>query len=274
MWSGEKLKPPTKDTHTLRLNLKSPENRQRYPPDEDLDAIHVISSEYEVAKPVSSDNNEQLSNSTEIYHTSHDPRFLPKLKYGAVSKSYLKKLSSIFTQHHLPSKQIFFEPGQVKQSENETDTTLNMFRCPSPHSAIDVEDEGHCSLSDNDDSKENTKIMCDTKKGPVVGVTINQNKSNIGAISKSLIDNNIKQNVKNQKNHAYSKHVMENNKNFSNKNNSQCVHGKTEGKVSEIKSGDDEKRNENTGAVEKRVDNGQITQFSLPRITLNKQQQG
>lgn len=266
MWSGEKLKPPTKDTHTLRLNLKSPENRQRYPPDdEDLDAIHVISSEYEVAKPVSSpDNGDQLDNYTQIYNTTHDPRFLPKLKYGAVSKSYLKKLSSIFTQHP-PTKQIFLDPSQVKLPNGDgavVATTVDMFpRPPPPPGGLDVEDEGHCSLSDkssigndDDDDRDDTNL-CDKKGTAVVAVTAASGAAT-GAVSKSVL--------KNHNNHHHNC-VMANNNNKCNNVMNKINNNNDNGNRNSDKSGD-----VCTGdATGKRG----MAQFSLPRIALNKQQQ-
>lgn len=232
MWSGEKLKPPTKDTHTLRLNLKSPENRQRYPPDEDLDAIHVISSEYEVAIPGPNiEISDQLANYTQIYNTTHDPRFLPKLKYGAVSKSYLKKLSSIFTQHP-PSKQIFLDPSQVKLPGDGQDGISN---------PIDIDDEGNCSLSDKssirnydgdddvDDVRDNVNL-CDKKGSSVVvtvaSINVSANTVPAATSNKSVNDNG-----------------------NSNRNSDKSVDGAV-----------------GTG------DNRGLSQFSLPRIALNKQQ--
>lgn len=266
MWSGEKLKPPTKDTHTLRLNLKSPENRQRYPPDEDLDAIHVISSEYEIATPVqSSIEQDQLASYTKIYNTTHNPRFLPKLKYGAVSKSYLKKLSSIFTQHP-PTKTIFLDASQVKLSGVGCD---NGGAGGAAMIAPDEDDEGHCSLSEKSSVKNEecgTKV-CDTMGGTTsttsttttttaaaAAAIASGGGSGGGAAAASVVTSvTNKQNVNHNVNHNKSNNVNNNNDNGNrNSDNNGDVDG-----------------HDNAA---KRGLSGGIAQFSLPRIALNKQQ--
>lgn len=258
MWSGEKLKPPTKDTHTLRLNLKSPEHRQRYPPDEDLDAIHVISSEYEVANPAPA--KDELANYTQIYNTTHDPRFLPKLKYGAVSKSYLKKLSSIFTQHP-PTQTIFLDSKGAAASTagvatgatciNNTSTTVELFPPP------DEDDEGHCSLSDKSSVKndETGTTVCDNK---VVGAIVTA----MGGVTHKCTTHHVTSKPINVKNHVNKSNVIIN----VNANNENDKSNKNNGNRISDNSGDD------AGAHEcKRGLSGAITQFSLPRIALKQQ---
>lgn len=165
MWSGEKLKPPTKDTHGLRFNLKLPENRQEYPPDEDLDAIHVISSEYEppaktappppppplpppnflprAKQPIAGPKvnyTHILSAQAAIIENAVELRKTPnKIKYGALSKSYLKKLSSIFAQHP-SSASIFTNPPKQALPDQSSKQQHD-------------DDEGHGSLSDKSSTK-------------------------------------------------------------------------------------------------------------------------
>lgn len=134
----DKIKSPTKDTHGLRLNLKVPESRRHYPPDDnDLNAIHVISSEYEVVSntqaatmhtppappppppppPFPSHMLKPSSSKVQVI----DETFLPKIKnkYGAVSKNYMKKLSSIFHQHPVSAKIVFDDSRFAETNNND-----------------------------------------------------------------------------------------------------------------------------------------------------------
>lgn len=118
-----KIKSTTKDTLILRLDLKSPENRRRYPPDNKTtisELTQTLSAEYELVLPTQHETTPQTT-STPIINTVpnvpppppfppdgfllklstvKDDSCLPKVKnkYGAVSKTYKNKIKSIFNQ--------------------------------------------------------------------------------------------------------------------------------------------------------------------------------
>lgn len=116
-----KIKSTSKDTLILRLDLKSPENRRRYPPDNKTtisELTQTISAEYEQVLPTQ----QETTTATPIINTVpnvpppppfppdgflmklstviKDDSCLPKVKnkYGAVSKTYKNKIKSIFNQ--------------------------------------------------------------------------------------------------------------------------------------------------------------------------------
>lgn len=163
----KKIKSIAKDTHVLRLNLKSPENRQRYPPDaNDINAIQTISSEYELVLPQSEIN----CTSTPIitvpnvpppppfppdgfllkFSVVKDELCLPKIKnkYGAVSKNYIKKINTIFNSSQLPndsnenfnSAKVISNDTKVKSDEDKNN-----------HEEEGEVDEGRGSLSEKSD---------------------------------------------------------------------------------------------------------------------------
>lgn len=178
----KKIKATAKDTHGLRLNLKSPENRQRYPPDDssDLDAIQVISSEYELVLPQLDTKNTSTPIST-VPNVPPPPPFppdgflqklpvvtdellcLPKIKnkYGAVSKTYMKKLSSIFNNSNNNNNNS--NHNNNNQNLNSAKVINNDEKVPDDENDEDDEDEGRGSLSEKSDKNINSNGNCDKK---------------------------------------------------------------------------------------------------------------
>lgn len=237
---NKKIKSTAKDTHGLRLNLKSPENRQRYPPDatSDLDAIQVISSEYELVLPQIDTNNTSTPIST-VPNVPPPPPFppdgfllklpvvkdelcLPKIKnkYGAVSKTYIKKLSSIFNQH----------PNQNNNNNNlNSAKVINNDEKVPDNNENDDEDEGRGSLSEKSDKNGN----CDKR-----------------------IDDNIKQNENNNFNYHHGKSA------------SDKVSDVTKAGAATMVAPSNAK---NSSKPPNNLDLGEtIGTFTLPRIALNK----
>uniref|UniRef100_A0A336KP76 CSON013744 protein n=1 Tax=Culicoides sonorensis TaxID=179676 RepID=A0A336KP76_CULSO len=263
----KKLKSTAKDTHGLRLNLKSPENRQRYPPDEtDLDAIQVISSEYEIVLPQLDKKNASTPISTVVPNVPPPPPFppdgflhklslpsinvqqkqkgkndddemcLPKIKnkYGAVSKTYMKKLSSIFNQHPNSAKVIF---------DNNNDSIQNL----------------NVNKSKIYDNKSNENEIEDEIEDEI--------DEGRGSLSEKSVKNDDESDKNIDENLNY--HTQKNNNNMSDKNNK--MHKKVNEKVdNEIKSGSTLMAPSNA-KPQPNLDLGEtIGTFTLPRIALNK----